>query len=166
MYARCCLISCLFSHQSFMQYCFVLVGFTWFYILFVFSCLGDLYLVLVLKFCFVLLLTRIKSKDITYTSGINEDVIIDLKAESCAVSMGWRQGMESQGLGVTSLTVASPRGAAPKGLAWGGQSWVLVTGSSTASGMAKDEPGSGNARGTCEMSGFMECWENWLKVRA
>lgn len=56
--------------------------------------MGDLYLVLVLKFWFVLLITRTKSKDITYTSGINEDVIIDLKSQSCAVSlsMGWLPG--------------------------------------------------------------------------
>lgn len=86
-----------------MQYCFVLVGFIWFYMLFVFSCLADPYLVLVLKFCFVLLLPRIKSKDIIYASGINEDVILDLKAQSCAVSIAGSQGMESQGLGVTSL---------------------------------------------------------------
>lgn len=58
--------------------CFVLVGFICFVVL---SGLGDLYLVLVLKFCFVLLLARRKSKDITYTSGIN-DVITDLKAQS------------------------------------------------------------------------------------
>lgn len=43
---------------------------------------------------------------------------------------------------------------------------MLVAGSSTAPGVAKDEPGSGNARGSCGMSGFMVCWENWLKVRA
>lgn len=42
---------------------------------------------------------------------------------------------------------------------------MLVAGSSTAPGVAKDEPGSGNARGSCRTSGFMVCWENWLKVR-
>lgn len=68
----------------------------------------------------MLLLTRIKSKDITYRSGINEDVITDFEAHSCAVSlsMGWLPGHGRLGLGVNSLqAMASPRGAAPKGWA-------------------------------------------------
>lgn len=94
----------------------------------------------------MLLLTRVKSKDITYTSGINEGVTMDFEAQSCAVSlsMGWLPGHGR--LGLNSLqAMASPRGAAPKGLAWGRQSWVLVTGTSTTSGMAKNESGNAGA---------------------
>lgn len=122
-------------------FCFVLVGFICFCVL---SCLGDLYLVLKLKFCFVLLLTRIKSKDITYTSGINEDVVTDFGAQSCAVSLstGWPPGHGKPGAGGELIAGCGlSEGAAPKGLAWGGQSWVLVTGSSTASGVAKHDQG-------------------------
>lgn len=70
-----------------MIFLFVFVGFVSFVVL---PGLGDLYLVLLLKFCFVLLLTRTKSKDISYMSGKNEDVI-DPKAQSPSVrlSEGW-----------------------------------------------------------------------------
>lgn len=71
-----------------MIFLFVLVGLICFVVL---PGLGDLYLVLLLKFCFVLLLTRAKVKDVSYASGKNEDVGIDPKAHSPAVrlSEGW-----------------------------------------------------------------------------
>lgn len=95
--------------------CFVLVGFICFVVL---SGLDDLYLVLVLKFCFVLLLARLKFKDITYTSGIN-DVITDLKAQSCAVSLstGWLPGHGKPGTGDDLIAgYGLSKGSSPKGV--------------------------------------------------
>lgn len=97
-------------------FCFVLVGFICFFVL---SGLGDLYLVLVLKFCFVLSLTRIKPKDIAYTSGINEDDIIDLKGQCCAFSLstGWLPGHGKPGAGRDLLAGCGlSEGSSPKGV--------------------------------------------------
>lgn len=101
-------------------FCFVLVGFIYFVVL---SGLGDLYLVFVLKFCSVLFLARLKSKDITYTSGvIRNDVIIDLKAQSCAVSlsMGWLPGHGKPGIGDDLIAgYGLSEGSSPKGAGLG-----------------------------------------------
>ncbi|RMC06488.1 hypothetical protein DUI87_15924 [Hirundo rustica rustica] len=65
--------------------------------------------------------SRIKSKNITYTSGIDEDVIIDFEAESCAVSlsMGWPPGHGKPGAGGEIAGYGLSEGSCPKGAGMG-----------------------------------------------